>query len=88
MGNPRLLAPLTGKTDGPETEIGKNKPRSHKMRRNRSSISDVLKFKSTVRHSDGNGVVVSQSLFPSSQCYLLLISTITLLLVTFIALNF
>lgn len=27
------------------------------MRRNRSSISDVLKFKSTVRHSDGNGVV-------------------------------
>lgn len=57
MGNPRLLAPLTGKTDGPETEIGKNKPRSHKMRRNRSSISDVLKFKSTVRHSDGNGVV-------------------------------
>lgn len=29
MGNPRLLAPLTGKTNGPETEIGKNKSRSH-----------------------------------------------------------
>ena len=55
MGNPWLLAPLTGKTDGPETEIGKNKSRSHKMMRNRSSGSDILKFKSTVRHSDGNG---------------------------------
>lgn len=55
MGNPRLVAPLAGKTDGPETETGKNKSRSHKMRRNRSSISDILKFKSTVRHSDGNG---------------------------------
>ena len=55
MGNPRLVAPLAGKTDGPETETGTNKSRSHKMRRNRSSISDILKFKSTVRHSDGNG---------------------------------
>lgn len=55
VGNPRFLAPLAGKTDGPETEIGKNKSRSHKMRRNRSSSSDILKFKSTVRHSDGNG---------------------------------